>query len=103
MIKGRIGVVGGSHLYTGAPYFSAMAALKMGVDIVHVFTEKTAAKAIKTYSPDLIIHSFLHENIEIKSKKFLEWLDKLHCLVIGPGVSHFFLTFSWENLKHLSR
>jgi ATP-dependent NAD(P)H-hydrate dehydratase len=34
---GRIGVVGGSLEYTGAPYFAAISALKVGADLVHVF------------------------------------------------------------------
>ena len=34
---GRIAVVGGSLEYTGAPYFAAMAALRTGADIAHVF------------------------------------------------------------------
>ena len=31
---GRVGVIGGSEDYTGAPYFSAMASAKLGCDMV---------------------------------------------------------------------
>lgn len=31
---GRIGVLGGSENYTGAPYFSAMASARLGCDLV---------------------------------------------------------------------
>lgn len=34
---GRIGIVGGSKNYTGAPYFAAISALKIGCDLAHVF------------------------------------------------------------------
>ena len=34
---GKIGVVGGCSEYTGAPYFAAMSALRMGADLAHVF------------------------------------------------------------------
>ena len=34
---GKIGVVGGCEEYTGAPYFAAMSALRMGADLAHVF------------------------------------------------------------------
>lgn len=37
---GRIGVFGGSLEYTGAPYFAAISALKVGADIVHVFCSR---------------------------------------------------------------
>ena len=33
---GRIGVIGGSEDYTGAPYFSAMASARLGCDMVRV-------------------------------------------------------------------
>ncbi|XP_058464057.1 ATP-dependent (S)-NAD(P)H-hydrate dehydratase isoform X2 [Malaya genurostris] len=41
---GRIGVVGGSMEYTGAPYFAAISALKVGADLVHVFCPQAAAQ-----------------------------------------------------------
>ncbi|EAQ92889.1 hypothetical protein CHGG_01124 [Chaetomium globosum CBS 148.51] len=31
---GRVGVIGGSEDYTGAPYFSAMASARLGCDMV---------------------------------------------------------------------
>ena len=56
---GRIAVFGGCVLYTGAPYFAAIAALKAGADLVHVFCEKGAGSVIKSYSPELIVHPVL--------------------------------------------
>ena len=56
---GRIGVVGGSEEYTGAPIFASMAAFRTGADLVHVFCTKNAAIPIKSYSPDLIVHPLL--------------------------------------------
>ena len=49
--NGVIGVIGGSYEYTGAPYYAAISALKMGADMVHIFCSKSAAGPIKTYSP----------------------------------------------------
>ena len=34
---GRVGVIGGSEDYTGAPYFSAMASARLGCDMVGSF------------------------------------------------------------------
>lgn len=54
--------MGGSFEYTGAPYYSAMAALKMGADLAHIFCSRDAAGPIKTYSPELIVHPIFDYN-----------------------------------------
>ena len=61
---GRIAVFGGCVLYTGAPYFAAISALKCGADLVHVFCEKGAGSVIKGYSPELIVHPVLGKRIK---------------------------------------
>ncbi|XP_035209285.1 ATP-dependent (S)-NAD(P)H-hydrate dehydratase-like [Stegodyphus dumicola] len=83
-LDGRIGVIGGSKNYTGAPYFAAISALKTGCDLAHVFCTKDASPVIKSYSPELIVHPILD------SPNFIEeisgHLPYLHSLVIGPGL-----------------
>lgn len=81
---GRIGVVGGSLEYTGAPYFAAISALKVGADLVHVFCAASAGPVIKSYSPELIVHPILDDTNGIALIE--QWLDRLHVLVIGPGL-----------------
>mmetsp|Transcript_26563 Transcript_26563/g.57336 ORF Transcript_26563/g.57336 Transcript_26563/m.57336 type:complete len:172 (-) Transcript_26563:46-561(-) len=56
---GKVGVVGGCAEYTGAPFYAAMAALKLGADLSHVFCDEQASTAIKCYSPELIVHGCL--------------------------------------------
>lgn len=81
---GRIGIVGGSFEYSGAPYFAAMAALRVGMDLVHVFCAADAGPIIKSYSPELIVHPVLNR---VDAVSLIEpWLMKLHGLVIGPGL-----------------
>ncbi|CAN7994798.1 unnamed protein product [Ixodes hexagonus] len=75
---GRVGVVGGSAEYTGAPYFAGMAALRTGADMAHVFCAPGAATAIKSYSPELMVHPTLDAA--------LTFLPRLHALVVGPGM-----------------
>lgn len=82
---GRIGVVGGSFEYTGAPYFAAISALKLGSDTVHLFCCRDAAIPIKSYSPELMVHGVLDDPID-PIKLIKPWLDRLHVLVIGPGL-----------------
>lgn len=81
---GKIGVFGGSTEYTGAPYFAAIGALKVGADLVHVFTTKGAAPVIKSYSPELMVHPYLDDNSAIA--KIEPWLDRMNVVLIGCGL-----------------
>ncbi|PPS02193.1 hypothetical protein GOBAR_AA18455 [Gossypium barbadense] len=97
---GKIAVVGGCREYTGAPYFAAISALKIGADLSHVFCTEGAATVIKSYSPELIVHPILEESYNISgvndegkrdiSKKILsefdKWMERFDCLVVGPGL-----------------
>ncbi|KAH8245936.1 hypothetical protein KR032_001319 [Drosophila birchii] len=82
--SGRIGVIGGSLEYTGAPYFAAITSLKIGADLAHVFCHSNASTAIKAYSPDLIVHPVL--DCADAVDKILPWLERLHIIVFGPGL-----------------
>ncbi|XP_037752778.1 ATP-dependent (S)-NAD(P)H-hydrate dehydratase isoform X7 [Chelonia mydas] len=81
---GRIGIVGGCQEYTGAPYFAAISALKVGADLSHVFCTKDAAAVIKSYSPELIVHPVLDRPNAVHEVE--KWLPRLHSIVIGPGL-----------------
>jgi ATP-dependent NAD(P)H-hydrate dehydratase len=35
--NGKVGVIGGSFEYTGAPYYAAISAVKGGGDLAHIF------------------------------------------------------------------
>ncbi|CAL8991692.1 unnamed protein product, partial [Prunus brigantina] len=94
---GKIAVIGGCREYTGAPYFAAISALKIGADLSHVFCTKDAASVIKSYSPELIVHPVLEESYSVRddekriiSGKVLaevaKWMERFDCLVIGPGL-----------------
>ncbi|KAM0752140.1 hypothetical protein T439DRAFT_201817 [Meredithblackwellia eburnea MCA 4105] len=85
---GRIGILGGSKDYSGAPYFSSMATLRLGADLAHVICEPSAGNVIKTYSPDLIVHTDLSEDASPAQVKetLSALLPRLHVLVIGPGL-----------------
>ena len=100
---GKVGVIGGCREYTGAPFFAAYSALKVGADISHVFCTAAAATVIKTYSPELIVHPYLSEiAVDIPQPQadpakhiilhdqiveaVAVWLDRFDVLVIGPGL-----------------
>ncbi|KAJ8601579.1 hypothetical protein CTAYLR_005235 [Chrysophaeum taylorii] len=89
---GRIGVVGGSLEYTGAPYYAAASTLQLGADLSWVFAAHEAAIPIKSYSPELIVlPTYKSEMDEASVRSTLvatvePWLDRLHGLVVGPGL-----------------
>lgn len=55
---GRIGVIGGSKDFSGAPYYAAVSALKFGADLSWVYCSKSASLPIKSYSPELMVTPF---------------------------------------------
>ncbi|KAF2716596.1 Ribokinase-like protein [Polychaeton citri CBS 116435] len=91
---GRVAVIGGSEDYTGAPYFSAMASARLGADMSHVICEPGAGLVIKTYSPNLMVHPYMRqqknlakdETIDSVAEQVIGMLDRLHVIVIGPGL-----------------
>ncbi|KAK7264513.1 hypothetical protein RJT34_32122 [Clitoria ternatea] len=110
---GNIAVIGGCREYTGAPYFAAISALKIGADLSHVFCTKDAAPVIKSYSPELIVHPVLEESYNvgeehkksISSKVLAEvdkWMERFDCLVVGPGLGRdpFLLDCVSEIMRH---
>ncbi|KAK7359733.1 hypothetical protein VNO77_01698 [Canavalia gladiata] len=110
---GKIAVIGGCREYTGAPYFAAISALKIGADLSHVFCTKDAAPVIKSYSPELIVHPVLEESYSVReedrkviSSKVLaevdKWMERFDCLVIGPGLGRdpFLLDCVSEIMRH---
>lgn len=112
---GKIAVIGGCREYTGAPYFSAISALKIGADLSHVFCTKDAAPIIKSYSPELIVHPLLEESYSVRDeekKSTLEnvineigkWMQRFDCLVVGPGLGRDpFLLDCVGNIMKLAR
>lgn len=88
---GRIGIIGGCKNYTGAPYFAAISALKVGCDLAHVFCTRDASSVIKSYSPELIVHPILDS--PTFSSEITGLLSSLHALVIGPGLGREDSTF----------
>lgn len=89
---GRVGVIGGSPDYTGAPYFSAISAMKTGADLAYVFSNSNSSPIIKSYSPELIVIPGLE--LDGASDQILPYLPRLHSLVIGPGLGRDLQTFT---------
>ncbi|XP_043721147.1 ATP-dependent (S)-NAD(P)H-hydrate dehydratase [Telopea speciosissima] len=110
---GKIAIIGGCREYTGAPYFAAISALKIGADLSHVFCTKDAATVIKSYSPEIIVHPVLEESYNIREEQkrsicakvlaeVSKWIERFDCLVVGPGLGRdpFLLDCVSEIMKH---
>lgn len=90
---GRIGVVGGSPEYTGAPYYAAISSLKFGADLTYVFCAQQAAAAIKAYSPEIMVVP-VYDQVQVDSNnsamqlvdRVTQYFPRLHALVLGPGL-----------------
>ncbi|TNV76853.1 hypothetical protein FGO68_gene11211 [Halteria grandinella] len=80
-MNGKVGIVGGSKDYTGAPYYAAVASLKSGSDITHIFCSEEAAIPIKCYSPEFIVHPCLYDMEQLDM-----WLNAVTSVVVGPGL-----------------
>eukprot|EP00949_MAST-11_sp_MAST-11-sp1_P004896 g4896.t1 len=97
---GRIGVLGGSLDYTGAPYYAGKAALRTGADLVYIATAVEATIPIKAYSPELMVSGIYsaatlagadaaereQEEMNMLYRMSKNILPRLHGLVIGPGL-----------------
>ena len=69
--------MGGSFEFTGAPYYSAIAALKIGADMAHIFCSKTASHSIKAYSPEVIVHPLFTLSDEMERRVEDEELENM--------------------------
>lgn len=76
-INGTVLVIGGSKMYTGAPYFSGLAALRTGSDLVYIFSDPEAVIPLKTLLPEAIVMDYSYE----------EWiLKRVNVCIFGPGL-----------------
>ena len=73
--------------------------LRGGADLCHVFCEHSAGTAIKSYSPELIVHPVLRslpadqadgdivaQLVDKSSEDVGQWIPRLDGVLIGPGL-----------------
>jgi NAD(P)H-hydrate repair Nnr-like enzyme with NAD(P)H-hydrate dehydratase domain len=86
---GRIGVIG------GAPYDSAVSALKMGADLSWVFCSEKASIPIKGYSPELMVTSFYSEDSLFQLPEGSQEFNQKVCVLSALPMSHNATTVDW--------
>jgi NAD(P)H-hydrate epimerase len=84
---GRLLVIGGSNIFSGAPALAAMAALRTGIDIVTVAAPEKAATVIASMSPALITIKLKGKHLNPSNLSSLEeQLEAATTVVLGPGL-----------------
>jgi ADP-dependent NAD(P)H-hydrate dehydratase len=85
--NGVVGVVGGSRIFHGAPYFSSMSAMRAGADMVYLAVPKLIATSVRSLSPDLIVFPLADAKLTRgAADALLKWLPQIDSLVLGPGM-----------------
>ena len=84
--NGRVLILGGSQIYTGAPMFSALAALRTGIDLAYLAAPKRVAD-VAARNPNLITIPLEGDHF---APEHLEQIRHLHInsdsIVLGPGI-----------------
>jgi hydroxyethylthiazole kinase-like uncharacterized protein yjeF len=84
---GRLLVVGGSEVFSGAPTLVAQAALRTGVDLAYLAAPEKTALAISSLSPDLITIKLAGNHLNLRNVSELkEHLETCNAVVLGPGL-----------------
>jgi hydroxyethylthiazole kinase-like uncharacterized protein yjeF len=84
---GKVLIIGGSNQYSGAPCFSAMAALKAGAGLTIVAAPSSVSDVIRSFSPALIVRDLKGKVLSLDSISTIdELLDWATSVVIGPGL-----------------
>ena len=84
---GRLLIVGGSDVYSGAPALAGMASLRTGVGLVFIASPRGIASVIRSYSPDLIVHQLSDSIVTSNDLAVISrLLAQSDALVLGPGI-----------------
>jgi len=84
---GRLLVIGGSEIYSGAPALVALAALRTGVDLAYVAAPERTAYAIAAMSPNLITLKLEGDHLSLGNLPLIKsYLRLSTAVVVGPGL-----------------
>jgi NAD(P)H-hydrate epimerase len=84
---GKVLIIGGSNQYSGAPCFSALAALGTGAGMAVIAAPSSVSNIIRGFSPALIVRDLKGKVLSLDSIPVIEeLLDWASAVVIGPGL-----------------
>jgi hydroxyethylthiazole kinase-like uncharacterized protein yjeF len=85
--SGRLLVIGGSQVYSGAPALVSLAAMRTGVDIVYLAAPEKTAQTISSMTPNLITVKLEGDNISSKNMDVIkQYLPVIDAVAMGPGL-----------------
>jgi len=85
--SGRLLVIGGSEVYSGAPTLVSLGAMRTGVDLVYLAAPSKTAYAISSMSPDLITIKLDGANLKPSNMETLRpYLSAVDAVAMGPGL-----------------
>lgn len=101
---GRLLVIGGSEIYSGAPALVALAALRTGVDLAYVAAPERTAYALSCMSPNLINLKLEGDHFNPANVSVLRrFLNIANAVAIGPGLDvHKETKEAVEEILHLA-
>lgn len=80
---GKVLIMAGSVNMSGAAYFSAKAAYRMGAGLVRIYTLQENRQILQTMLPEAILTTYDENDIEIEVlKQVINWAN---VIVMGPG------------------
>jgi len=84
---GRLLVIGGSEVFSGAPALVSLAALRTGVDIAYLAAPAKTAYAVSSASPNLITLKLKGDHLNPGNMAALTpYLEMVDAVVMGPGL-----------------
>jgi hydroxyethylthiazole kinase-like uncharacterized protein yjeF len=84
---GRLLVIGGSEVFSGAPALVSLAALRTGVDLVYLAAPAKTAYAVSSVSPNLITLKLKGDHLTAGNVTALQpYLETIDAVVMGPGI-----------------
>jgi NAD(P)H-hydrate epimerase len=92
---GRLLVIGGSEMFTGAPALVALAAYRSGTDLVFIAAPEKTASVVSSMSPSLITVKLPGDHLAPGHLRLLrEQIEKATAVAIGPGLGTNKITLS---------
>ncbi len=84
---GRLLVIGGNEVFSGAPTLVSLAALRTGVDIAYLAAPAKTAYAVSSISPDLITLKLDGGHLNPSNMTVLKaYVEMVDAVVMGPGL-----------------
>ncbi len=84
---GRVLIVGGDRCMSGAPYFSAKAAYRVGAGLVEVLTHEANRPIIQTLLPEAVMSTWSDTESETERTNILRSISRASVIAVGMGLS----------------